>query len=243
MLAIQPVGQVPLRYGVGLGDHGLQRQADLAREEPGHHPHEQQQGADAHSGEGRHHVDAAKQAAAVLLHEAEVHLHQGVDPLLQLGVAPVGLEQRVPGLLLEPLHQQAVDPVDRAQVVQPLLLGPVEHLALVLGPDGGLIGAKGALHLGHALLDAAATGLHIGGVLDHQQGKLGAAHIGDVVEQGFHRDHARQGGIGEIEYPIPYSAQLAGEEKTEYHVDGGDNRKDHGNLLADGEVLVRHVGW
>ncbi|MFM4977747.1 hypothetical protein [Aeromonas rivipollensis] len=42
---------------------------------------------------------------------------------------------------------------------------------------------------------------------------------------------------------MPRCSPFAGEKKTEYHVDGGDNRKDHGNLLADGEVLVKHVDW
>ncbi|UNP87307.1 hypothetical protein MNZ22_10505 [Aeromonas encheleia] len=36
---------------------------------------------------------------------------------------------------------------------------------------------------------------------------------------------------------------FAGQKNTEYHVDGGNDREDHGNLLADGEILVRHLGW
>ncbi|MNH11982.1 hypothetical protein D3C79_715120 [compost metagenome] len=181
MLAIQLMGQVAGRDGVSLGHHRLQRQADLASQEPGHHHHEQQQGADAHHGEAGHHADAAQQAVAVLLHEAEIDLHQGVDCLLQRVVGPVGLEQLGPGLRHVPLRQQTVDPVDRAQVLQPVLLGAVEHLALLIGPHGRLIGPEGALHLLDAVLDAATTGLQIGGILHHQQGKLGTAHVGDVV--------------------------------------------------------------
>jgi len=127
--------------------------------------------------------------------------------------------------------------------VQPIPLDPIECPALVLGAHGGLIGAEGPLHLDHAVTNAAATSLLIGHIRHHQQGKLRAAHIGDVVEQVFHREHARQGGVGEVQYPVPHAAQLAGEKESEQDVDDGDDRKDGGNLLADGEILVRHVGW
>ncbi|MNH09838.1 hypothetical protein D3C79_692990 [compost metagenome] len=124
----------------------------------------------------------------------------------------------------------------------PVLLGAHEHPPLVVVPHRRLIGTEGALDLVDVVLDAATARLQIGGVLDHQQGKLGAAHIGDVIEQVLHRDHAGQGGVGEIQHPRPYVAQFAREKEAEYHVDDGNDRKDHGNLLADGEILVRHGG-
>ena len=125
----------------------------------------------------------------------------------------------------------------------PLLLGAVEHLALMVGTDRGLIGTKGLLDFLDAGLDPAATGLQISGVIHHQQGKLGTAHIGDVVEQVVNREHAWQGGVGEVQYPIPNVPQFGGEKQAEDGVDDGNDRKDGGNLLADGEMLVRHVGW
>ena len=125
----------------------------------------------------------------------------------------------------------------------PRLLGAVEHLTLMGGTDRGLIAPEGLLDFLDVGLDPAATRLQIGGVIHHQQGKLGAAHVGYVVEQVLDREHARQGGIGKIQHAIAHAAQFAGEKNTEYHVDGGNDRKDHGNLFADRQIFVKHGGW
>ena len=233
----------PKGDGIGLGHHGLQGQADLAGEEPGHDPHEDQQGRDAHHGKGHHHGDAAKQAATVLFHKAKIHLHQGTHRQLQLGVEPVRAKQRLPGLIPAALEQQGIHLVDGTQILQPLLLDAVEGLAFMLGPHGCLVGIHDLLHLAQALLDAGAANLPVDGIFHHQQGKLGTAHIGDVVEQVVNREHAWQGGVGEVQYPIPNVPQFGGEKQAEDGVDDSNDRKDGGNLLADGEMLVRHVGW
>ena len=240
VLTLQLMGQIAGGNGVGLSHHGLQRQADLAGQEPGHHHHEHQQGTDAHHGKGGHHADAAKQAATVLFDETEVHLDQRVDRLLQCPEERVGGKQLGFGLLVLTLHQQHIKLVYRTLISEPLLFGQVKHLALVIGTYGRLVGTKCLINLANILLNTATTGLQVGGIIHHQQGKLGPTYIRDVVEQGFDREHARQSGVGKIQHPIAHAAQFTGEKNTEDNVDCGNNRKNHGNLFADGEILVKH---